>query len=100
MGGVTGRVTDASNNGLSKVMVTVAGTNTGVVTNAAGEYAISGLAGGTYRLNVRRIGYEPIDRDITVTPGQYWLTWLKSRPLTRAMGDLHDWLLQQAEASN
>lgn len=32
----------------------------------------------------------------TVSTGQYWLTWLKSRPHTRAMRDLHDWLLTQA----
>ncbi|MCE1186428.1 LysR family transcriptional regulator [Zoogloea sp.] len=32
----------------------------------------------------------------TVSTGQYWLTWLKSRPHTHAMRDLHDWLLTQA----
>lgn len=34
--------------------------------------------------------------DITVTTGQYWLTWVKSRPETPAMRDLHRWLLRQA----
>ncbi|KAF7600739.1 MAG: LysR family transcriptional regulator [Candidatus Dactylopiibacterium carminicum] len=34
--------------------------------------------------------------DLTVTTGQYWLTWQKSRPHTRAMRDLHEWLSDQA----
>jgi hypothetical protein len=69
-GGVKGRVTDGNNIGLSDVTVSVAGTNTGVVTNAAGEFTIGGLQGGGYQLNVRRIGYQQVDRDVTVVPGQ------------------------------
>jgi CarboxypepD_reg-like domain len=69
-GVVKGRVTDANNVGLSDVTVSVAGTNTGVVTNAAGEFTIGGLRGGGYQLNVRRVGYQPVDRDVTVVSGQ------------------------------
>jgi len=69
-GVVKGRVTDANNTGLANVMVTVNGTTTGVATNAAGEFTIGGLQGGSYRIDVRRIGYEPISRDITVSTGQ------------------------------
>ena len=69
-GVVTGRVTDANNTGLANVMVTVAGTNTGVSTNEAGEFTIAGILAGSQRLNVRRIGYEQADREITVTAGQ------------------------------
>ena len=35
-----------------------------------------------------------------VTLGEYWLTRLKSRPETPAMGAFHDWLLAEAEASS
>jgi len=70
MGGLKGRVIDANNNGLAGATVRVEGTTTGVVTNAVGEFAISGLQGGGHRLNVRRVGYQPVDRDITVTPGE------------------------------
>lgn len=38
--------------------------------------------------------------DLTVAPGQYWLTWLKSRPHTPAMRELHDWLVREAQALN
>ena len=69
-GVVTGRVTDANNTGLSNVMVTVAGTNTGVSTNDAGEFTIAGVQAGPQRLTVRRIGYEQANREITVAAGQ------------------------------
>jgi len=63
-------VTDANNTGIANAMVTVAGTNTGVATNAAGEFTIAGVQTGSHRLNVRRIGYELADRAITVTAGE------------------------------
>ena len=69
-GDLKGRVIDASGNGLAAASVSVEGTTTAVVTNTAGEFAISGLQGGAHRISVRRVGYQPVDRDITVTPGQ------------------------------
>ena len=70
VGGVKGRVTDANANALAGVTVSVDGTTTSVVTNSAGEWAISGLQGGVYRISVRHVGYQPANRDVTVTPGQ------------------------------
>ena len=69
-GGLKGRVIDANDNGLAGASVSVEGTTTAVVTNTAGEFAVSGLQGGAHRISVRRVGYQPVDRDITVTPGQ------------------------------
>ena len=69
-GVVKGRVTDANNIGLSDVTVSVAGSNTGVVTNAAGEFTLGGLQGGGYQINVRRVGYQQVDREVTLAPGQ------------------------------
>jgi hypothetical protein len=69
-GGVRGRVTDANNTGLSSTSVHVLGTNTGVMTNETGEYVLGGLAGGAYKLVVRRVGYASVTRDFTVTVGQ------------------------------
>ena len=69
-GDLKGRVIDANDNGLAGASVSVEGTTTAVVTNTAGEFAISGLQGGAHRISVRRVGYQPVDRDITVTPGR------------------------------
>jgi hypothetical protein len=81
-GVVRGRVTDANNTGLANTMVTVEGTNTGVQTNAAGEFTIGGLPGGPHRINVRRIGYEPVHRDVTVAAGQTIQTDVVLNPAT------------------
>jgi len=70
VGGVRGRVTDANAGGLAGATVAVEGTTISVVTNTAGEFTISVLQGGAHRLSVRRLGYLPTDRDVTVTPGQ------------------------------
>ena len=67
---VRGRITDANNTGLEGAMVRVAGTETGVSTNAAGEFSLGGLAPGARRLTVRRIGYDTVGRDVTVVAGQ------------------------------
>jgi anti-sigma factor RsiW len=67
---VRGRITDANNTGLEGAMVRVAGTETGVSTNATGEFTLGGLAPGVRRLTVRRIGYDTVGRDVTVVAGQ------------------------------
>ena len=69
-GVVKGRVTDANNTGLANAMVMVAGTNTGVATNEAGEFTIAGVQAGTQRLTVRRVGYEPASPEVTVAGGR------------------------------
>jgi carboxypeptidase family protein len=70
VGGVRGRVTDTNAHALAGVTVGVDGTASSIVTNSAGEFAISGLPGGAHRLTVRRVGYQPANRDVTVTPGR------------------------------
>jgi hypothetical protein len=69
-GGVRGRVTDANDTGLANAMVSVVGTGTGTRTSSIGEFTLGGLEPGARRLRVMRIGYEPINRDITVAAGQ------------------------------
>jgi hypothetical protein len=69
-GVVKGRVTDGNNTGLANAMVMIAGTNTGVATNEAGEFTIAGVQAGTRRLTVRRIGYEQASREIAVAAGR------------------------------
>lgn len=70
VGGLRGRVTDANANALAGATVSVDGTTNSVMTNSAGEFTISGLQGGVHRLTVRRVGYQPANRDVTVTSGQ------------------------------
>jgi hypothetical protein len=68
--------------------VTVNGTNTGVATNEAGEFTLSGVPTGSQRLNVRRIGYEQATRDITVAVGQTLQTDVVLNPSRTELGNV------------
>ena len=65
---VHGYVTDAgSGETLLMANVIVAGTSTGVATNNAGYYNLTGLEAGTYRLIFSYIGYQTRLREITLS---------------------------------
>jgi TonB-linked SusC/RagA family outer membrane protein len=72
-GSVRGTVTDsASNRGISgaQVTVTVAGTTRGALTNDAGDYTIAGVPVGSGTTRAQRIGFAPMNGQITVSAGQ------------------------------
>lgn len=56
-GTVSGRVTDAKNEGLPGVTVLVEGTSVGGSTNADGTYTIAGVPAGAHTLVISFIGY-------------------------------------------
>jgi hypothetical protein len=69
-GFVRGRVTDGNNTGLATVQVLVAGTSISATTNDRGEYAVGGVPQGIQRLIIRRVGFAPEDRTVTLVGGQ------------------------------
>ena len=69
-GTIRGRVTDASNGrALSAAQVSVDGTRVGGMTNANGDYTLSGVPAGLRIVVVRRIGYQPARMSVTVGAG-------------------------------
>ena len=65
--GVQGRVTDSkTNTALPGVTVFVVGTNTGASTDADGNYSLK-LSPGTYNLRFSFVGYDNVERPVTVT---------------------------------
>ncbi|GAA3973663.1 TonB-dependent receptor [Hymenobacter antarcticus] len=67
-GGVRGRVTDAaSNEPLPGVSIVVAGTTTGTSSGNGGEFSITGLKPGTYKVVFSYIGYELPPRTVAVS---------------------------------
>lgn len=69
-GTVRGRVTDAaSGRGLGDAQVLVADTRVGAATNANGDFTITGVPVGARSITVRRLGYQPVTRTVTITAG-------------------------------
>lgn len=69
-GTVRGRVVDAaSGRALADAQVSVNGTRIGAVTTSSGEFVLLAVPTGTRVVSVRRIGYQPVTRVVTVTTG-------------------------------
>jgi TonB-linked SusC/RagA family outer membrane protein len=69
-GVIRGTVTETgTQRPLSGVQLVVVGTRLGGVTSAAGEFTIAGVPAGEQTVRVRRIGYAPVDRAVSVTAG-------------------------------
>ncbi len=72
---ITGRVTDDAGNGIPAVNVVIPtlGVGVGASTNATGNYTINlganATAGQSIVVTVRRIGYAPQSRNVTITTG-------------------------------
>jgi len=62
---ISGKVTDASGNGIPGVSVSVAETQQGTITDAQGNYSLN-LSPGSYRLRFSFIGYETKIQEITL----------------------------------
>lgn len=70
-GTVIGRVTDAtSKQGVPNATVQVEGTRLGASTDQNGRFRIVNVPAGDRTLVVRRIGYLPLRRAVTVSPGE------------------------------
>ncbi|MDB4873882.1 MAG: SusC/RagA family TonB-linked outer membrane protein [Gemmatimonadetes bacterium] len=69
-GTVRGRVTEAgSGRGVADARVTVTGTRIGASSGEDGAFTLSGVPTGARTITVRRIGYQPATRTLTVNPG-------------------------------
>ncbi|MFN8876816.1 MAG: TonB-dependent receptor domain-containing protein [Gemmatimonadota bacterium] len=70
-GTVRGKVTDAATaTGLAEAQVLIVGTRVGAVTTGTGEYVLTGVPTGPRTVTIRRIGYAPVTRTITVAADQ------------------------------
>src|SRR6266705_3290013 len=69
-GGVRGKVTDNSGGILQGAKVTVEPGGIEVVSDAQGEFLVTGLAPGTYKVTVSYVGFTTVTNTVTVTAGQ------------------------------
>jgi TonB-linked SusC/RagA family outer membrane protein len=67
-GRIRGRVSDADDKApLPQVQISIVGSTVGGVTNATGQYVITGVPAGPATLRIRRIGYASKTQDVVVT---------------------------------
>ena len=85
---IRGRVTDGNGTGLVSAMIMVAGTQIGVTTDSAGQFALAGIQPGTHRLTVRRIGYDQVSRDLVVGAGEATMADVVLRPVVNSLSEV------------
>lgn len=68
-GTLTGTVTSTEGEALTGANVVLAGTEKGTATGADGSYRITGIEAGTYTVRVTFVGYESIEREISIQGG-------------------------------
>lgn len=67
VGTITGTVTEARvGRPVSQVQVTVIGTSLSRATDESGRYTITGVPAGVQRISFRRLGYDPVTREVNV----------------------------------
>ena len=66
-GSIKGKVVDESNQPLPGASVTIDGTTIGSVTDAGGNYTISGVNNGSYTITAKFVGYVAAKKSITVS---------------------------------
>lgn len=69
-GGITGKVTDSGGGVLQGAEVTVDPGGINVVSDAQGQFLVTGLAPGTYNLTINYVGFTTVTNSVTVAAGQ------------------------------
>ena len=68
-GSLQGLVTSTEGESLPGATVRLGGTQIGAATDSDGRYRITGIPSGTYEVNVRFVGFEPLTSTITIESG-------------------------------
>ncbi len=69
-GAIKGRVTDTKGESLPGVNIIIIGTNLGTTTDMSGNYEMTNLSGGSYRLRISYVGYRTQEVTVTVREGE------------------------------
>src|SRR5690606_35854604 len=67
---IIGRVSSLTGENLTGVSLILQGTSKGAISNIDGTFEIRQITPGNYTLQVSYLGFEPLEREITLTPGQ------------------------------
>jgi TonB-dependent receptor len=87
---IAGRVSDGTGF-LPGVNISILGTSVGTATDIEGRYQISNLPIGTITVRLSYLGYETVDREVTLKAGQNYLTNIQ---LKESTGELQEYVVQ------
>jgi TonB-linked SusC/RagA family outer membrane protein len=65
-GGLRGTVTNERGEPIPNASVQLVGTTKGTVANSRGEFTITGIDAGDYKLRISAVGYDEVERSVTV----------------------------------
>ncbi|HUP11785.1 MAG TPA: carboxypeptidase-like regulatory domain-containing protein, partial [Niastella sp.] len=65
-GGIRGRVTDETGSPLPNASILLIGSDKGTAADSKGEFVISGVKAGEYRLQVSAVGFQTLIKDVTI----------------------------------
>ncbi len=65
-GGIRGRITDETGSPLPNASIVLVGTDKGTAADSRGEFAITGIKAGNYRLQVSAVGFQTMIKDVVV----------------------------------
>jgi hypothetical protein len=68
---ISGVVTDSAGNGVDGVSVEIVGTSFEVKTEQSGTFLIPHLTHGRLKVRARRVGYSPVDYELSLVPGEH-----------------------------
>jgi len=69
-GTIAGRVLDSSGAVLQKAQIQLQPQNTTVASDAEGEFTVTDLAPGSYKVQISYVGMDPFEQDVTVAAGE------------------------------
>ena len=72
---IQGKVVSNEGGPITNANVIIVNTNTGTITNNEGNYELKVTAAGEYTVKASYIGYESIEKPVSVKEGVSWLNW-------------------------
>lgn len=74
---IHGKIVDEQGGGLPGASVKIKGTTRGVATTLTGDFTISDLSYGDYTLQVNYMGFEPVEKNVTIKSGETVISNIK-----------------------
>ncbi|MEO1254295.1 MAG: carboxypeptidase-like regulatory domain-containing protein, partial [Bacteroidota bacterium] len=87
-GTITGTISTTDGNPLEFATLALEGTNLGAISNKSGQFTIENVPAGTYTLIASIVGYQTIERELTITSEQTATLKLNTNEATTSLDEV------------